>query len=102
MPAQVVASELGLKAVGSSANVEVNLVDVNDHRPIFRNFNSKNGRHYEVPLHEQAKAGAIVTKVNYKYSTKKRASRASALRTDGVSYTMGLVLTYPISPIPWT
>ena len=61
------ASELGLKAVGASANVEVNLVDVNDHRPIFRNFNSKNGRHYEVPLHEQAKAGAIVTKVNYKY-----------------------------------
>ena len=36
------------------------------------------------------------------YSTKKRASRASALRADGVSYTMGLVLTYPISPIPWT
>ena len=65
--AQVVASELGLKAVGASANVEVNLVDVNDHRPMFRNFNSKNGRHYEVPLHEQAKAGAIVTKVNYKY-----------------------------------
>ena len=39
---------------------------------------------------------------SYYYSTKKRASRASALRADGVSYTMGLVLTYLIRPIPWT
>ena len=32
----------------------------------------------------------------------KHASRASALRADGVSHTMGLVLTQPISPTPWT
>ena len=32
----------------------------------------------------------------------KRASRASALRADGVPRTMGLVLTQPISPTPWT
>ena len=32
----------------------------------------------------------------------KRASRATALRADGLSHTMGLVLTQTISPAPWT
>ena len=38
----------------------------------------------------------------YKNSLIKRASRANALRADGVPRTMGLVLTQPISPTPWT
>ena len=33
---------------------------------------------------------------------KKRASRATALRADGVLHIRGLVLTQPISPTPWT
>ena len=37
-----------------------------------------------------------------KDSPRKRASRVSALRADGVPHTMGLVLTQPISPTPWT
>ena len=32
----------------------------------------------------------------------KRASRASALRADGLHYPIGLVLTQPVSPTPWT
>ena len=36
------------------------------------------------------------------YSTKKRASRASALRADGVSHTRPLLLTPWIRPTPWT
>ena len=37
-----------------------------------------------------------------KYSTKKRASRASALRANGDWHTRHLLSTYPISPTPWT
>ena len=36
------------------------------------------------------------------YSTKKRASRATALRADGLPYTRPLLVTHPISPTPWT
>ena len=36
-----------------------------------------------------------------KYSIKKRASRATALRADGVWHIMGLVLTPWTSPNPW-
>ena len=35
-----------------------------------------------------------------KNSIKKRATRASALRADGLSYTMGLVLNQPICSTP--
>ena len=34
-------------------------------------------------------------------SIEKRASRASALRADGVPHTRGTVLTHPISSPPW-
>ena len=39
---------------------------------------------------------------NYFNSIEKRASRASALRADGVPLTRGLVLTHPISSTLWT
>ena len=38
----------------------------------------------------------------YLNSTKKRASRASALRADGAHHIRGLVLTPGTSPTPWT
>ena len=42
-----------------------------------------------------------ITHYHY-YSPIKRASRATALRADGLSHTMGLVLTQTISPTHWT
>ena len=36
------------------------------------------------------------------HSTKKRASRASELRADGVPHTRGLIFTHPISCNSWT